>query len=358
MSRGLASLRGYQEGGEIPDVFAKMLAAIRSGASQQALPDTLKGEKRAQMMRALDRFGADTTQINQKGIYDLFRGGELEELLELVSQMAEREAPFTRYGTDKRTGIGEASYVSPHILEEDRPITVEPYSNAGLYSNTGGRYRMRGRYIPESHHVRLNFLPAFAPTLIRGTQESLEASPEERVRGTILHELGHGIGSPNERGWFPRSDEVDADNFAAVLEAVLNASPEDTKRDVLDEAQKLYWARSNAYKYRLPDLDPETGVDDNQFRANLRAGWAGRQQFSGIGGRDDPYVIDPYYMERMERAQRDQMRPFLRRILLTPMYEGHPLNEPTAEEGLRGGWHRGIQSLRSGLSNLWDRVRS
>ena len=369
MSRGLASLRGYQEGGEIPDVFAKMLAAIRSGASQQALPDSLKGRQRAQMMRDLDRFGADTTQINQKGIYDLFRGGELEELLELVSQMNEREASATRYGESAgpfaKLGVGTPPhgsdmYVSPHILEEDRPITVTPYSQV---SGRGGFYEHDASYDrrdwpppfhdeeKRTHSINLNLLHPFgtsyAPNWFsKATRTEWEGSPRENLRQTLLHELGHGIGEENRLEAFglgAYKDEVDADNFAAILQAVLDSSPDDTRRDVLDEAQRLYWEASNAYKYDFPE--------DVAMR---RSGWATPRQYSGTGKRDDPYVINPYYMETAKRSQRDQMRPFLERILSIPMYEGHHLNEPTAEEGLSGKWHRGIRSLR----NLWDRVRS
>ena len=106
MVNGIASLRGYQE---IPDVYAKMLAAIRSGASQQALPDTLKGEQRAQMMRDLHEMGADTAQINQQGFYNLFTD-ELPELLEFF----------------KKTTIlvpTETSYTVSHYLIPRIPVT-------------------------------------------------------------------------------------------------------------------------------------------------------------------------------------------------------------------------------------------
>ena len=101
MANGIASLRGYQE---IPDVYANILAAIRSGASQQVLPDTLKGEQRAEWMRDLDYLGTDTTQVNQQGIYNLFRD-ELPELLELVSQLHPEES-----------------------RNKDRLLAIEPYS--------------------------------------------------------------------------------------------------------------------------------------------------------------------------------------------------------------------------------------
>jgi len=335
MVNGIASLRRYQEGGEIPDVYANILAAIRSGVSQQALPDSLKGRERAQMMRDLDRFGADTAQINQKGIYNFFRD-ELPELLELVSQ----------------------------ISEHDQPLTIEPYSSRDF---TGGQYIQQGFYDQSAeggNKIRLNLLPSIASNarleILPGfsqalTQEGWEKSPAEVVRENLFHELGHAsdphlyenLADARESDLL-NATEPYADNFAAILKAIRDASPEDTRRDVLDEAQRLYWTSGNTYKYR-----------PGMRYAKEQPGWAGwPEDFTGVGSPDDPWVINPSYMEEVERSQRDQMRPILDQILDARMYEGHSLNEPVAAEGLRGGWHRGIQSLRSGLSNLWDRVRS
>ena len=330
MANGIASLRGYQE---IPDVYANILAAIRSGASQQVLPDTLKGEQRAEWMRDLDYLGTDTTQVNQQGIYNLFRD-ELPELLELVSQLHPEES-----------------------RNKDRLLAIEPYSGG-----TAGRANVGGTYYPDEHKINLNLLLPTAGSDVGGhfnifqTQEDWESSPAENVRRILFHELGHAAGTFS-RGWSPlsgfdlstwkqRTGEIHPDNFAAILQAVRSASPEDSRRDVLDEAQRLNWADTSGYKYR-------TGEGGDRI-ARRQPGWVGPENYTGYGLRNDPLVVNPSYVRRVSRIQRNQMRPTLERILATPMYEGHSLNEPVAAEGLGGKWHRGIRSLR----NLWDRVRS
>ena len=340
MSSGIAGFRRYQVGGNVtssdPDQeerrreIWRMMAAQRGARSPASLPlsrpDTLMGDERWRMMQFLDQFGADTTQINQRGISDYFQSDELGRTLELASQL--RGGP---------------------------PPSMSTYAE---------RSGISGRYSPDTDEVGLNVLLSMIPQHIKDTdlppwltsrdlpemtQERWEQTPADQIRSTVAHEIGHSIpGDFSTNEVFPQSltrSEQAADNFGSVLAAISNASPDASERDILDSAQRIYWgphALGAMYSGEEPSFTD-------------RYPWmAGPDDYSGSGGYEDPYIINPSYMESVSGEQRALMRPYLQRILATEQYADHPLRALMEERPDNRGW---FSRLREGVGSLFGRER-
>jgi hypothetical protein len=313
MSNGIRSIPRYQNGSATsPDPEEERIRRIWQLIAEQAAgveplrwerPDTLVDDERGEMMQLLHTLGADTAQVNQRGISDYFQSDELGRTLELASQL--RGGP---------------------------PPSMDTYSELDAVG---------GRYSPSTDEVSLNVLMSMIPQHVGNTdlpswlasrrlpgmtQERWEQRPEDQLRSVVAHEIGHSIpGEFSTDKVFPQSltrSEQSADNFAAVLAAINDASPDASERDILDSAQKIYWGEHG--------LKSQYGVEG---------------AYSGSGGHEDPYIINPSYMESVSGEQRSSMRPYLERILAMNQYEDHPLNR-----GL-------LDILREGIGSLFGRKR-
>ena len=119
--------------------------------------------------------------------------------------------------------------------------------------------------------------------------------------------------------------EGTADNFSAVLEALRNATPSDSKRDVLNEADRLIYDYPSGYT--KGDISRRDGFSDSS------------------GEFSDPLVVDP----RAKRTRRDMFggstKWLVEAMLDTEGFADHPLNRGFLEklsDRVRGG----IGSLR------------
>ena len=361
MSNGIRSLPRYQEGGPVdPDLEARRLRLFRlieehrvrqRDARERAIslrPDTLMGSDRADMMYHLNIHG-DTTGFTQQGVQDWFQSGELEEGAELVRQLRERIQARDPV-TEETRGIG--IYGS---TDEGYP-SVLSYGRPG--GSRSGSYNVQG-----TDEISLNIPPAFEPAYARGksnpetfesgwrgdlergmravrrgrtpqyTEEGWEQTPEDFLRRAYGHELGHAAlyREPGDifagGGWNMEIQENTADNFSAVLEALRNATPSDSRRDVLREADRLIYDYPSGYT--MGDISRRDG-------------------FSGSSGEfSDPLVVDP----RAKRTRRDTFggstKWLMEAMLDTEQFADHPLNRGFLEklaDRVRGG----IASLRGG----------
>jgi hypothetical protein len=287
------------------------------------------GDERGDMMRFLDRYGADTTQVSQGGIQDFFQGDEYGDILGLIPQMRENAPAQER-------------------MSEQRMPSVETYSSptsvgGTYYEGGGGPINLSAKEIanltPEERSmferpddsIRLNILNAMLGQHGRRTnvlmgKEGWEQEPEEDLRGTLAHELGHSLGA-GEQG---------SDDFAAVVQAVRSASPDASFEDVLDAAQRIYWSDSNAYKHRRAE---------------------GRQ--TGRGSYEDPFVYDPQYIQDIKEQQNIEMRPWLEKVLATPAYADHPIHALEAERielerlSNRGFLEKLSDKMKQGIGSLF-----
>mgnify|MGYP003652462846 FL=1 len=312
MNNGIRSLPRYQHGGSTDPILDEKrqrllrLMAEQGDAPQSraglpfSRPDTLVDEERGDMMRFFHAVGADTTQISQEGISDWLQGDEYGDILELVSQIR-----------------GQTPERYRRVAQRQRSPSVELYSQP---------HNIRGEYFHDEDNIKLNVLSSMIGqhgrrTNIKKGRESWEQEPEEALRSTLLHELGHSLNAW-ERG---------SDNFAAVVQALRSASPDAPYWSVLDAAQKIYWADSNAYK-------------------NQQAG----DYQTGTGGYNDPLVVDPSFIEDSRIDQTRAMRSWLKKILSTEQYADHPLNRGW---GTATPWPLLMDKLREGIGSLFRRRR-
>ena len=361
MSNGIRSLPRYQIGGATdPDqeerrqrLWDLMLEhrVRQRDARERAIslrPDTLTGRDRANMMYHLNIHG-DTTGFTQQGVQDWFQSGELEEGAELVRQLRERIQARDPV-TEETRGIG--IYGS---TDEGYP-SVLSYGRPG--GSRSGSYNVQG-----TDEISLNIPPAFEPAYARGksnpetfesgwrgdlergmramrrgrtpqyTEEGWEQTPEDFLRRTYGHELGHAAlyREPGDifagGGWGMGIQEDTADNFSAVLEALRNATPSDSRRDVLREADRLIYDYPSGYT--MGDISRRDGFSDSS------------------GEFSDPLVVDP----RAKRTRRDMFggstKWLMEAMLDTEQFADHPLNRGFLEklaDRVRGG----IASLRGG----------
>jgi len=389
MSNGIRSLPRYQIGGSTdPDQEERRRRLWQLMAEQRApfrpdytaglpfsRPDTLMGEERGDMMRFFHDAGGDTTKISQEGISDFLQGDEYGDLLGLTAQIREQYNSGIPSGSSYRLpsqrvpsvatyaptstfwgagaggdyfGGGAGGPGRPGIPGGGEPWILGPEEIASLTPQERSLYE-RG-----VDSIRLNILNSMISkhgpeTRVPGPYESFlttsrdrrvgqidqirdwgwHTEPEDILRNTLTHELGHSLGA-GERG---------SDNFEAVVRAVRSASPDASREDVLDAAQKIYWESSNAYKSRHAGRE--------QFGA-------GRGHTSGVGTPEDPIVVDPNWIESpsLVRQQKNEMRPWLEKILATEGYAGHPIHALEAERiELERLNNRGL------LERLSDRVR-
>ena len=361
MSNGIRSLPRYQIGGATdPDqeerrqrLWDLMLEhrVRQRDARERAIslrPDTLTGRDRANMMYHLNIHG-DTTGFTQQGVQDWFQSGELEEGAELVRQLRERIQARDPV-TEETRGIG--IYGS---TDEGYP-SVLSYGRPG--GSRSGSYNVQG-----TDEISLNIPPAFEPAYARGksnpetfesgwrgdlergmramrrgrtpqyTEEGWEQTPEDYLRRAYGHELGHAAlyREPGDifagGGWGMGIQEDTADNFSAVLEALRNAAPSDSRRDVLREADRLIYDYPSGYT--MGDISRRDGFSDSS------------------GEFSDPLVVDP----RAKRTRRDMFggstKWLMEAMLDTEQFADHPLNRGFLEklsDRVRGG----IASLRGG----------
>ena len=361
MSNGIRSLPRYQIGGATdPDqeerrqrLWDLMLEhrVRQRDARERAIslrPDTLTGRDRASMMYHLNIHG-DTTGFTQQGVQDWFQSGELEEGAELVRQLRERIQARDPV-TEETRGIG--IYGS---TDEGYP-SVLSYGRPG--GSRSGSYNVQG-----TDEISLNIPPAFEPAYARGksnpetfesgwrgdlergmramrrgrtpqyTEEGWEQTPEDYLRRAYGHELGHAAlyREPGDifagGGWGMGIQEDTADNFSAVLEALRNAAPSDSRRDVLREADRLIYDYPSGYT--MGDISRRDGFSDSS------------------GEFSDPLVVDP----RAKRTRRDMFggstKWLMEAMLDTEQFADHPLNRGFLEklsDRVRGG----IASLRGG----------
>lgn len=293
-------------------------------------PDTLMGDERGDMMRFLDRYGADTTQVSQGGIQDFFQGDEYGDILGLIAQMRENAPAQERLSEQRMPSVG--TYSSPtsvggtYYEGGGEPINLSAEEIANLTPEE------RSMFERPDDSIRLNILNAMLGQHGRRTnvlmgKEGWEQEPEEDLRGTLAHELGHSLGA-GEQG---------SDDFAAVVQAVRSASPDASFEDVLDAAQRIYWSDSNAYKHRR----------------------AGDRQ-TGRGSYEDPFVYDPQYIQDIKEQQNIEMRPWLEKVLATPAYADHPIHALEAERielerlNNRGFLEKFSDKVRQGIGSLWQ----
>jgi len=354
--QGIASLRGYQQGGiTSPDPeeerrrrLWQMMAEQRDARAHtiSLRPDTLMGRDRSNMMYHLNLHG-DTTGFTQQGVQDWFQSGELEEGAELVRQLRER-AQARDPVTEETRGIGI------HGSTDEGYPSVLSYGRPG--GNLAASYNIQG-----TDEISLNIPPAFEPAYARGksnpdplesgwrgdlergmrvvrggrtpryTEEGWEQTPEDFLRRAYGHELGHAAfyREPGDifagGGWGMEMQEGTADNFSAVLEALRNATPSDSKRDVLNEADRLIYDYPSGYT--MGDISRRDGFSDSS------------------GEFSDPLVVDP----RAKRTRRDMFggstKWLVEAMLDTEGFADHPLNRGFLEklsDRVRGG----IGSLR------------
>ena len=378
MSNGIRSLPRYQIGGatdpdqeerrqRLWDLMLEQGAPFRPDYTADLLserPDTLMGDERGDMMDYFARYGADTTQISQEGISDFLQGDEYGDLLGLTAQIREQ---YNR-GLHPRSSYRLPSQRVPSVATHGG----RPYNTTGDYFGGGAATRhvipsrsiihgsprtgygggepfpvlspeeiasltpeRRSLYERGVDSIRLNIVSSLQGQHGRGsnfwtrgmTERGWEQEPEESLRGTLAHELGHSLGH----------GELRSDDFAAVVQAVRGASPDASFEDVLEAARKTYWATLNKYKYE-------------------RMGQSSRGQ--GIGSYEDPIVVDPNSVRGMAEQQRSEMRPFLEEILATPAYAGHPINVREAERielerlNNRGFLERLSDRVRGGIASL------
>ena len=374
MSNGIRSLPRYQEGGSTdPSLKAKRLRLFRLIEEDRARrreerdrrvslrPDTLKDRDRANMMYHLNLHG-DTTGFTQQGVQDWIQSGELEEGAELVQQLREiaqhRDREFDPV-REENEGIGkhgntDEGYPFPRVLT---------YGSPG--SNTFAFYDTQG-----ADEISLNIPPAFEPPYARGksnqgdlergmravsgrtpryTEAQWEQTPEDNLRRTYGHELGHaafarmpieGESGIKRMGYgnISSSEREDvADNFSAVLEALRNAGPNDTRRDVLREADRLI--------YDYPARARE-GI-------TRRDGWSDSVADNPrYGTFSDPFVVNPSAkLTRKDMLFGGGTESLMNRILETEQFAYHHLNRgflETLSDGVREIRRRGIASLRGG----------
>jgi hypothetical protein len=354
--QGIASLRGYQQGGiTSPDPeeerrrrLWQMMAEQRDARAHtiSLRPDTLMGRDRSNMMYHLNLHG-DTTGFTQQGVQDWFQSGELEEGAELVRQLRERTQARDPV-TEETRGIGI------HGSTDEGYPSVLSFGRPG--GNVAGSYNIQG-----TDEISLNIPPAFEPAYARGksnpdplesgwrgdlergmrvvrggrtpqyTEEGWEQTPEDFLRRAYGHELGHAAlyREPGNvfagGGWGMEMQEATADNFSAVLEALRNATPSDSKRDVLREADRLIYDYPSGYT--KGDISRRDGFSDSS------------------GEFSDPLVVDP----RAKRTRRDMFggstKWLVEAMLDTEQFADHPLNRGFLEklsDRVRGG----IGSLR------------
>ena len=285
-------------------------------------PDTLMGDDRADMMRHLNTLG-DTTGFSQQGIQDWFQSGEIEEGAELVRQIRAMNKARDPEGERATGGVGAFGST------DDGYPSVASYGDPG--SNTAAGYEIL------LDNILLNIPPAFSPEYARGnreshnlrgpsfTEEGWKQKAEDDLRRRYGHELGHAANHYSaDRGFGFNTEERAADNFSAVLEALRNAGPEDSEKDVLKEADRLLYDYPSGY------LRESIQKDDG---------------FSGSSGEfSDPLVVSPDAKKTREYMWGGGTRHLMGKILDTEQFADHPLNR-TLFERLRDKAQRGIASL-------------
>ena len=335
MSNGIRSLPRYRHGGSSsPDPEEErrrrlwQLMAEQRDARAHTIslrPDTLMGRDRANMMSHLNLHG-DTTGFTQQGVQDWFQGGELEEGTEFVRQLREilqASSPVT----EETRGMGR------HGSTDEGYPSVLSYGKPG--SNRAGFYDIQG-----ADEISLNIPPAFAPAYARGkddedgratrqptyTEEQWEQTPEDFLRRTYGHELGHAaLFEKGGTGWGVEREEMVTDNFSAVLEALRNATPSDSRRDVLNEADRLIYDYPSGYTQKA--LQGRDGFSDNS------------------GEFSDPLVVDPRAKLSRERMWGGGTKSMMDLILASEQFADHPLNRGLLEK-FSDKVKRGIGSLR------------
>lgn len=332
---GIAGLPAYQEGGlHVPQEDIPLV-----------VPDTLTGADRDRMMRWLHRLSieakrheapyglrGDTTQVSQGGIGDFLRSDEARDFMELISEL--------RGGSPVSTETFHApTYLGGHWVEKDQKIRMN-IGNTML--NQFLRHR-KGRYDPDTR--RGGGYPV-------QTAGAWEETPAEDFLRTLYHEGHHSIDPYGQKRagvldpdqipftWYNPYAEIEgaenvspyqqrSDDFGAVLEAVRNAEPGDSREDVLREAQRLYWDISTT-GYKFKRLEETKG------------------SYTGEGSYSDPMVVDPEFLEAMRPEQAIQMEPHLDLILGTEKYKDHPLN-------IYDRLSRG-EKIRRGIASLFSRL--
>ena len=309
MSNGIRSLNG---GGVDPPRWER--------------PDTVKGLERKRMMDDLSQhFGVDTTNVSQEGINRWFQSDDYGDILEVASQLREGSS---------EPGVTPTVRTRRGRFKVDNPVPlVETYSKfhaeAGSYAASKDKIKLNILLSMLGQHAREERPDRYQPEF---TKAAWEETPAESLRNTLLHELGHAV--PASRWPLPeKEDERTADDLAAVWGALENAPPGASKEDILRAAQKIYWDHSNFYTAeRAREQDALTG----------------------IGSYEDPFAVDPDFIEKMRVTQSREMEPELERFLAIKRYEDHPLNRGLLEKFMQWrGLERFIDRTKQGIGSLF-----
>ena len=259
--------------------WEEILARLAAGESiQDVIPpsvrdyvevgDTLTGRDR---QRVLDEFtwiwgyGPDAglgerddlpyEPFTQQGIKELISNPVFTDSLASVRQslpLTLLESGFLSGEISRDEDLDNAAYISKTFYDE--PLEIR---NFGDRRSIGGEVLLH-----EPNVIHMNIMPTFAPftgAAVGRTKEDWNRPPEDRYRDTLLHELWHSS-VDRYRDWpltrdNKRSAERNANEFAAGFNALAQAEPGDTRKDIVDRGVKSYLEYISGWKDTRPISD-------------------------------------------------------------------------------------------------------
>ena len=257
--------------------WEEILARLAAGESiQDVIPpsvrdyvevgDTLTGRDRQRMLNELTwvwGYGPDAglgerddlpyEPFTQQGIKELISNPVFIDSLASVRQslpLTLLESGFLSGAISRDEDLDNAAYISKTFYDE--PLEIR---------NFGDRRAIRGEVLLHDapNVIHMNIMPTFAPftgAAMRLTKEDWNQPPEDKYRNTLLHELWHSS-ADRYRNWRDNRlyAERNANEFAAGFDALAEAEPGDTRKDIVDRGVKSYLEHGGGGKDTRPISD-------------------------------------------------------------------------------------------------------